>query len=115
MPLGDLADMVAERGPLAYLVTVGEVGPRVVSVSARFEPDDTIRVEAGRHTVANVAARPAVTLFWPLDAEHPKHTLLVDGTAALVGDELVVTPSSAMLHRVRTGRGGSERGGSGAL
>jgi hypothetical protein len=111
VPLEELARAVAERGPLAYLVTVGDVGPRVVSVSARVEPDGTVRVEAGRHTTANVVARPAVTLFWPVDAEHPKQTLLVDGAAMIDGGELVVMPSSAMLHRVRTGRGAAGPGG----
>ena len=106
VPLEELAGVVADRGPMAYLVTVGEAGPRVVSVSARVHTDGTVRVGAGRHTSANVAVRPAVTLFWPVDAEHPKHTLLVDGTAAVAGDEIVIEATSAMHHRVRTGRGG---------
>ena len=129
--LDELAATVAERGDLAYLVTVGLRGPRVVSVSVVVEagagagvetgsggvPLDGLFVAVGRHTAANVAARPEVTLLWPADATHPKHTLLVDGTAAVVdpagddadgpsdGEVLRITPTGAILHRVRTGRG----------
>lgn len=109
--LAELAATIAERGSLAYLVTVGEAGPRVVSVSVEVGPgaptDDTdgpaLEVGAGRHSAANVAARPQVTLFWPVDADHPKHTLLVDGIASRAddGDHLTIVASSAMLHRVR--------------
>jgi hypothetical protein len=42
-----------------------------------------------------------VTLLWPVSPEHPKHTLLVDGTAAMSadGEWLEITPTAAVLHR----------------
>lgn len=106
--LDELPAAVDGRAPTAYLVTVGEWGPRVVSVSVHVRADATMTVEVGRHTAANVAVRPAVTLFWPVDFDDPKHTLLVDGTAVASPsgrEQLVITPTSAMLHRVREGRG----------
>ena len=107
VPLADLAAAIGARGPLVYLVTVGERGPRVVSVSVEVTGAGELRVGAGRHTSANVAARPEVALMWPADADHPKHTLLVDGTAVAAADgaeELVITPTAAILHRVRDRR-----------
>lgn len=103
--LADVAAAVAERGPAAYLVTVGETGPRVVSVAVAVRADGTLEVGAGRHTSANVARRPAVTLLWPNDDVDPNHSLLIDGTATRADPEaevLVITPTSAMRHRRRT-------------
>ena len=103
--LTDVADAVAERGPGAYLVTVGDHGPRVVSVAVAVRADGTLEVGAGRHTSANVAQRPAVTLLWPNDDVDPHHSLLIDGTASRPSPEaevLVIIPTSAMRHRRRT-------------
>jgi len=108
----ELTAAIAERGSTAYLVTVGDSGPRVVSVAVRVRADSALVVGAGRHTAVNVAARPSVTVFWPVDADHPKHALLVDGTAVISpagSEDLVITPTSAMLHRVREGRGTPSR------
>lgn len=112
MPLHELPEVIHERGPLAYLVTVGDRGPRVVSVTVEVLDGGLLAMAAGRHTVANVAARPAVTLLWPADADHPVHTLLVDGGAAGAadGDGVVVTPASAILHRIRRGHGADPEG-----
>lgn len=115
VPLDELAVAITGWGPIAYLVTIGEVGPRVVSVTVELvagganeqPPAALLLCVVGRHTAENAAARPAVTLFWPTDAEHPKHTLLVDGTAFVNadGERLDIRPTGAMLHRVRAGRG----------
>lgn len=108
--LEDLAATVATRTGQPYLVTVRDRRPHVVSV-APTPVDGTLVVGAGRRTSANVAENPEVTLLWPADAGDPKHSLLVDGTAALSadGEALVVTPTSAILHRVRarTAAGGT--------
>ncbi|CAN5731758.1 MAG: pyridoxamine 5'-phosphate oxidase family protein [Iamia sp.] len=100
--LDDLAVAVAERGPAAYLVSAGETRPRVVSVAVSWA-DGALVVGAGRRTAANVATRPEVTLFWPAGADHPDHSLLVDGTATVdeAGEAITVAPSSAILHRSR--------------
>jgi hypothetical protein len=104
--LDDLARVIAGRGPLAYLVTVGAAGPRVVSASVEVDGVDLV-MAAGRHSLANVADRPSVTLLWPPDEGDPAHSLLVDGTARpdVDGTRIRVAPTSAILHRVRTGRG----------
>jgi hypothetical protein len=98
--LEDLAGVVAERGSDAYLVTVRDTRPHVVAVTVTVR-DEGLVVGAGRRTAMNVAERPDVTLLWPVTAAHPKHTLLVDGTARLSddGEWLVITPTSAILHR----------------
>ena len=112
--LDRLAATIAERGDLAYLVTVGEQGPRVVSVTVVVDHDGAIAVGAGRHTAANVAVRPQVTLLWPAGGTDPKHSLLVDGTASASddGERLLIVATGAILHRVRTGRGGPPADGS---
>ena len=53
-----------------------------------------------------------MALLWPADVASPNHTLLVDGIAVPGGaeGELVVTPTSAILHRVRAGRGAPAAG-----
>lgn len=102
--LEDLPAAVAARGPAAYLVSTGEVRPRVVSVAASWV-DGAVVVGAGRRTAANVAARPEVTLLWPAGGDHPEHSLLVDGTATVDDDAgtIAVAPASAILHRSRPG------------
>lgn len=101
--LDDLPAKVAGRTGQAYLVTIRESRPHVVAVAPAPGPDGTLVVGAGRRTSANIAERPEVTLLWPVDAGDPKHSLLVDGTAApgTDGETLVITPTSAILHRVR--------------
>lgn len=96
----DLPDTIAERGADAYLVTVRDDRPHVVAVSVVCV-DGTLVVGAGRRTGMNIADHPATTLMWPVTDAHPKHTLLVDGTAEMSadGEWLVITPTSAILHR----------------
>ena len=55
-------------------------------------------LEAGRRTVGNAAARPAVALLWP-PAEPGGYSLIVDGDATTADDRLVVAPTKAVLHR----------------
>ena len=100
MKLEDLAEVVRERGPDAYLVTVRDTRPHVVAVSVVVR-DGTLVVGAGRRTAMNIVDRPLATLLWPVTDEHPKHSFLVDGTARTSddGEWLVITPTSAILHR----------------
>jgi hypothetical protein len=97
----ELREQLDAYGPAAHLVTVGGGGrPHVVSV--RVEVDGKLlRTTAGRTTSANAGANPSVTLVW---AAPPggDYTLLVDGRAEPVGDELVVVPTRAVRHRVVT-------------
>lgn len=100
--LTDLADAVAARGSAAYLLSVGgdrEPAPHVVSVAVEMV-DDHLVVGAGRTTSGNVGLHPAVTLLWPLSAEFPDHSLVVDGVATLAPDGATISirPTGGILH-----------------
>ena len=52
----------------------------------------------GKGTIANLAGNAAVTLVFP--PREPKgFTLLVDGTGEAAGDDVRITPATAVLHR----------------
>lgn len=104
VPLDELAAAIGRRTGQTYLVSIRDERPHVVAVTPTVRDDGTLVVGAGRRTSLNVAERPEVTLLWPVDDGDPKHSLLVDGTAtASPGDDetLEITPTSAILHRVR--------------
>jgi len=108
--MADLARHVAERHPVAYLVTVGpQRRPHVVAVEPRWD-DDELVVAAGRHSSGNVLARPAVTLVWP-PAAGGAYALIVDGDAEVLtgprAPNLAVAPSRAVLHRTPAGDPGA--------
>ena len=98
VPLDDLARTL-QRYPLVYLLTVSD-GERVHAVAASAVVEtDRLRVgPLGRHTRANAAERPAVTLLWP-PVEADGYSLIVDGEAEISDDGLLVSPSRAVLHR----------------
>jgi hypothetical protein len=103
VPLERLRDALAERAPVAYLVTVGDDGrPHAVHVAVRWD-GDTLAADVGRRTAANAAARPAaVALVYPVRGPDD-HSLIIDGTATVAPDDdgrrLRVTPARAVLHR----------------
>ena len=96
----DVADLPATLADFGrgYLLTSAE--GRVKAVSVRAVPrDGTLLVVApGRGSVANAGTTPSVTLLFP-PPEDPGMTLLVDGTAAVEGDDVRITPTGAVLHR----------------
>jgi hypothetical protein len=96
--LDGLADELANY-TFAYLITVGD-DFRVHTVAV--DPvltDGVIGVgSAGRHTRANLAEHPAVTMIWP-PREPGGYSLIIDGTGELSGDEVRVVPNRAVLHR----------------
>ena len=60
--------------------------------------DGVFVVQPGKSSRRNVAVRPLVSMVFP----HPQaggYSLIVDGEAELSGDELLVRPSNAILHR----------------
>jgi Pyridoxamine 5'-phosphate oxidase len=95
--VADIPQRLAEfdRG---YLLTAKDGLVKAVSVRAVPTTGTLLVAAPGRGSVANVGANPSVTLLFP-PRENPGMTLLVDGTAAAEGDDLRVTPSSAVLHK----------------
>jgi hypothetical protein len=98
----DLRAFVTERGPGVYLITVSEQGgPHTVYTTARWE-DGAVVAEAGTTTAANAAARPLVSLLFPVHAAGD-YSLIVDGLAKIEAGErgarVRVNPTKAVLHR----------------
>lgn len=83
----------------AYLLTLGtSPRPHVVAVGVTAV-DGSLRVSGvGRSSRRNIEGNDAVTLLWP-PPEAGGYTLIVDGAAGVRGDEVVVVPERAVLHR----------------
>jgi hypothetical protein len=81
-----------------YLLTTRDGAVKVVSVAPALA-DGTLTVRGpGRGTLANLAANSRVTLVFP-PREEGGMTLLVDGDGVVDGEDVRVTPTSAVLHR----------------
>ena len=85
--------------PIAYLLTSG-AGPRphVGRVQIALSQDRIAVSGAGATSRGHVAADAAVTLLWPPLAPEG-YSLIVDGTAGLHDELVVVQPERAVLHR----------------
>lgn len=102
-----LAEAVSESGPRAFLVTVNEEDrPHAVAVEVTWD-DGALRAGAGSRTAANIAHRPGVALLWPT-LEPGEYSLIVDGTAAIDGTQVVVQPERAVRHRTPVGASGAD-------
>ena len=107
--LGELAAKIAEFD-FAYLVTVSEDGrAHVLSVWPEVTDHGVVVDGVGRHTQANVATQPTVTLVWP-PADPTAYSLLVDGAATVDGSTVTVVPAKAVLHRPAPGPDGRRAG-----
>lgn len=95
--LDRLADALADVDG-GYLLSTSDARVKAVSVVPVLESSALRVVAPGRGTVANVRDNPVVTLLYP-PRSAPGMTLLVDGTAAADGDDVVVVPSSAVWHK----------------
>jgi hypothetical protein len=98
----DLEAIVSERGGHAYVVTVSDQGtPHAVWVPVRWEGGGPV-AEVGATTARNAAARPGISLLFPVRADSD-YSLIVDGTAAVesgAGSPRVrLTPTKIVLHR----------------
>lgn len=102
VPLDRLRAALEERGGNAYVLTVSDDGrPHVVHSALRWD-GDALAADVGKRSAANAAARPSVSLLYPLRSDGD-YSLIVDGTAAVVsrddGRRLLITPTKAVLHR----------------
>ncbi|HZP35505.1 MAG TPA: pyridoxamine 5'-phosphate oxidase family protein [Methylomirabilota bacterium] len=93
-----------ERGPLAYVFTVGEDGaPHVVQADAQVSGDEVVAI-VGSRTAANARARARVCLLFPSRHDHDRN-LIIDGVVAVEATpddrafRLRLTPTRAVLHR----------------
>lgn len=102
VPLDELADAVAARGP-GYLLSAGGGRPHVMHVEFAVE-GPVLRASIGRSAAANIGSQPAVTLLWP--PADDGYSLIVDAEAVVEGNPeadapptVVATASGAVLHR----------------
>ena len=96
--LDRLRTAVDERGSRAYVLTVSDDGrPHVVHAPVAWQ-DERLATEVGRRSAANATARPAVSLLFPVRGDDD-YSLIVDGTATVDGQRLLVTPTKGVLHR----------------
>lgn len=92
----------ANFGLTPYLLTQGEDGrPHAVASSIAWHADG-IRVRTGKRSLANVAARPLVSLLWP-PVEPGGYSLIVDGEGTISGSGdtacAIIRPTRGVLHR----------------
>lgn len=93
----DLAGVLPRFGT-GYLLTTDGERVKAVHVAPRLL-DGLLRLaRPGGGSLRNVGGGAAVTLVWP-PRDDPGFSLIVDGTAAPDGDDLVVTPTGAVLHK----------------
>ncbi len=96
--VADLNTALADFGA-GYLLTAAAGGRvKAVTVEPRVVDGRMVVTGPGRGSVANVGANPLVTVLFPPLAQRG-YTLLVDGEAVVDGDDVLVTPSGAVLHR----------------
>jgi len=105
--LDRLHEEVTRFGATPYLLTVSDDGrPHATSVSVAWTGDALV-AGVGRRSAANVADRPEVSLLWA-PFEDGGFSLIVDGTASVDGEKVMVTPARAVLHRQRADGPGSD-------
>jgi len=109
--LDKLADTAADFD-LAYLITVGGdagSGAHVLAITPEITGDGIVCGGLGRHSLGNATANANVTLVWA-PAAATDYSLIVDGEAAVDGEQIVVTPRKAILHRPARDPSGARTG-----
>ena len=108
MSIDALRDEITQRRRPPFFLTVSDDGrPHAVAVAVVWSGDDLV-LEPGTRTATNAGARRNVSLVWPPD-DPGGYNLIVDATvrtADAPGDganRVVVTPTSAVLHRPAAG------------
>lgn len=96
--VADLNTALADFGAGYLLSTSADGRVKVVTVEPRVVEGRLLVSGPGRGSVANVSVNTLVTvLFAPLAQRG--YTLLVDGEASVEGDDVLINPTSAVLHR----------------
>lgn len=95
--LSELAGAVAKH-PTAYLLIAGDERPHVGEVEVEVRGRFIIVPRPGRTAHRVLPRRPMVTLLLP-PYEPDGYSLVVDGSAEVVGEQVRITPSHAVLHR----------------
>lgn len=91
-----LAAALADYGSAHVLSTDGS---QVRTVCADVELiDGVFHVPWSKSTAKNIGTNPSITLLFP-PPQHHGYSLIVDGTADDTGEQFMVTPTSAVLHR----------------
>ena len=102
VPLLRLRAAIEERDGAAYLLTVSDDGsPHAVHAPVCWE-GEVLVAEIGKRSAANAAARPAVSVLFPVRGVGD-YSLIVDGTATVTSSDgarrMTVAPARAVLHR----------------
>ena len=98
VPIERLRVATDERGTGAYLLTVSDDGrAHAVHVPTRWHGDQLV-ADVGTRSAANAAARPSVSLLYPV-RNAGDYSLIVDGTAVVEAGQVRITPTKAVLHR----------------
>ena len=96
--VAQLADALADY-PWGYFITVSHDGrAHMLAVPTQWGDGGVMVLTAGQRTMANLAQRPNVSMLFPPVAVGGM-SLIVDGTAEVIGDHVAVRPTSAVLHR----------------
>lgn len=91
-------DSALEGYAWGYVVTIDdESRAHLVAVPTAFS-GGRFHCATGDRTRRNAMARPALTMVFPPTAPGG-YSLIVDGTATVDGDRLVIQPTQAVLHR----------------
>lgn len=98
--LTDLATVLPRYGP-GYLLSTDGTRVKAVHVAPVLSGGDLRVPRPGGGSLRNVGTGAPVTLVWP-PRDDPGFSLIVDGTARAdgpQGEDLVVTPTGAVLHK----------------
>lgn len=96
--LSDLAQAMA-RYRFAYLLTGTDHGaPHAIAVTPALDGGVLVVQGVGRRTGQNLKARAEVALVWP-PMQAADYSLIVDGHASVVGEQVRIAPTRAVLHR----------------
>jgi len=100
--MGNLESAVRERGPVAYVLTVSELGaPHVVRAEVLIGESGLVAT-VGENSAQNALQRPRVSLLYPCRSADD-YSLIIDAIATVVPDvagrQLLLTATRAVLHR----------------